>query len=153
MANARAGYKRIMGEIPVEMHEKITHYNKISERPLNVSRAIELCMQQAVKKIDTEILAEAAASEPPLIRAEGYHQTVIEDINAGLSPAEIHKRFIELLRKEGWKMVHSGAMLPLYPIDGVKIDKSGVVLFYAGNILCFVLGTLNHRQFKLSYEE
>lgn len=149
MANARPGYKRIMGEIPEEMHNKITHYNKVSDRPLNVSKAIELCLYEAVKKIDAEILAKAAEIEPPFIRAGGYHAAVVNDINAGFNPAVIHKRFIELLRKDGWKMVHSGAMLPLYPIDRVEIDKSGVVLFYAGDIHCFGVGTLNHRQYKL----
>ena len=79
MANPRNGFKRIMGEIPEEMHEKITLYNKISDRPLNVSKAIELCMEYAIKKIEGELITYAKESENVyMIKSDKYYSRLCQ---------------------------------------------------------------------------
>jgi hypothetical protein len=70
-----------MGEIPAGMHEKITLYNKISDRPLNVSKAIELCMEHAIKKIEDELITYAKESNDVyVIELDKYYTRLCKDI-------------------------------------------------------------------------
>jgi hypothetical protein len=140
MATTRKGFKRIMGEIPEEMHEKITQYNKISDRPLNVSKAIELCMAQAIKKIDAELIAEAANNDTNGIYAsDECFNAIHDDIEAGLlGPKAILKHYIEILKKEGWDMINDDGKIPLYPIDRVEYtDEPPQIHFNAKGVTCF----------------
>ena len=91
MANPREGFKRIMGEIPEEMHEKITLYNKISDRPLNVSKAIELCMEQAIKKIEDELINYAKEStDIYVIESDKYYTRLCKDIKDRILSPRVH---------------------------------------------------------------
>jgi|GEM_PF-2824182 len=145
MANARPGYKRIMGEIPEEMHEKITRYNKISERPLNVSRAIELCMQQAVKKIDNELLEEASRDES---RCDKISSKIYAKIKTDLDEDElngigIYDHYLKLVKQEVMPDYETVKTM-LYPIDtvkyaGTKDEPCIPIVFYARGIHCFTL--------------
>ena len=148
MANPRNGFKRIMGEIPEEMHEKITLYNKISDRPLNVSKAIELCMEHAIKKIEAELITDAKEStEVYVIASDKYYNTLCKDIKGSLlSPRLIHRHIIQMLKSDGfdkieWDKHIAYGRIPLYPIDKVKLDKQTKhVMFYAKDITCFAVG-------------
>lgn len=146
MANARPGYKRIMGEIPEEMHEKITLYNKISDRPLNVSRAIELCMQQAVKKIDDELEQYAHEHEYECgMTSDEIYEAIKKDIDGGEVGANaIHKHFIELLKNQG-PLNEMFMKMIIFPIDHVTLDITGTILFCAGGAVCFILGSEFHQ--------
>lgn len=85
MVNPREGFKRIMGEIPEEMHEKITLYNKISDRPLNVSKAIELCMEHAIKEIEAELVTDAKEiDEVYIIESDKYYEQLRKDLKSSL---------------------------------------------------------------------
>ena len=140
MATTRKGFKRIMGEIPEEMHEKITTYNKISDRPLNVSKAIELCMAQAIKKIDAELIAEATDNDTNGIYAsDECFKAIHEDIKAGLlGPRAILKHYVEILKKEGYDLINDIGKIQLYPIDRVEYkDEPDQVSFYAKGVICF----------------
>jgi len=148
MANPREGFKRIMGEVPEEMHEKITLYNKISDRPLNVSKAIELCMEHAIKKIEDELIAYAKESEDVyIIMSDKYYTRLCKDIKERtLSPRFIHKHVIQMLKSDGfdkmeWDKHSTHGRIPLYPIDKVKLDKQTKhVMFYAKDVVCFAVG-------------
>jgi hypothetical protein len=148
MANPREGFKRIMGEVPEEMHEKITLYNKISDRPLNVSKAIELCMEHAIKKIEDELIAYAKESEDVYIIMSGkYYTRLCKDIKGRkLSPRFIHKHIVQMLKSDGfdkmeWDKHSTYGKIPLYPIDKVKLDKQTKhVMFYAKDVVCFSVG-------------
>jgi hypothetical protein len=148
MANHRDGFKRIILEIPEEMHEKITLYNKISDHPLNVSKAIELCMEHAIKKIETELINYAKeSSEVYLITSDKYYETLRKDLKGRLlSPRLIHKHMIQMLKNDGfdkseWDKHSDYGRIPLYPIDKVKLDKQTKnVVFYAKDVTCFVVG-------------
>jgi hypothetical protein len=148
MANPRNGYKRIMGEIPEEMHEKITLYNKISDRPLNVSKAIELCMEHAIKKIEAELITHAKESEDLyILESDRYYSNLRKDIKERtLSPRLIHKHMIRMLKDDGfekfeWDKHSAYGRIPLYPIDKVKIDKQTKrVMFYSKDVACFAVG-------------
>lgn len=147
MANPREGFKRIMGEIPEEMHEKITLYNKISDRPLNVSKAIELCMEHAIKKIEDELITYAKESKDVyIIISDKYYTRLSKDIKERtLSPRLIHKHIIQMLKSDGfykmeWDKHSAYGRIPLYPIDKVKIDKQTKhVMFYAKDVACFAV--------------
>jgi hypothetical protein len=139
MPNAREGFKRITGEIPIEMYDKITHYNKVSNRTINVSKTIELCLAQEIKKIDDEVIKSAIHDSMQLI-SDDYYNSVLTDVNSGKKPAETHSHLIEVLRNDGFKMLHSGAHLPLYPIDKVEHDEATKSFrFKANGIVCFVV--------------
>jgi hypothetical protein len=145
MANARPGYKRIMGEIPEEMHEKITLYNKISDRPLNVSRAIELCITQAWKKIEAELITEASDDEDGIsIDSDVIYKAIKKDIDVGeFEAGEIYKHFIKLLKKEDlFKDIPLKQFL--YPVDrvqhaGTESEPCIPIIFMAKDIYCFAL--------------
>lgn len=142
MANARPGYKRIMGEIPNETHAKITMYNQISDRPLNVSKAIELCMEQAVRKIDAELIAYAEEGEGgSAIISDRYYKALIKDVkNGSLSSNAIRKHLVGMLNLDGIRVRDFAIRMILYPIDKVKLDdESGDILFYAGDVRCFAV--------------
>jgi hypothetical protein len=145
MANTRPGYKRIMGEIPEEMHEKITLYNKISDRPLNVSKAIELCMQQAVKKIDTEILNELKENDGGSgISSDIIYAAIKKDLDEGkLNTVEIWNHFKQLLKEESPLNDISMKMM-LYPVDRIKhagtdSEPCVPIVFYAQDVHCLTL--------------
>jgi hypothetical protein len=148
MANPRNGFKRIMGEIPEEMHEKITLYNKISDRPLNVSKAIELCMEYAIKKIESELITYAKESKDLfMIVSDKYYKILCKDIKArSLSPRLIHKHIIQMLKSDGfdkteWDKHSVYGRIPLFPNDNVKLDKQTKhVIFYAKDVACFAVG-------------
>ena len=141
MANARPGYKRIMGEIPEAMHEKITLYNKISGRPLNVSKAIEICIQQAVKIIDEELIEHADANTGDCWRMiDGkIYEAIKKDIEeSDLNPVEIHGHFIKILR-EKYTLDETFIRFILYPIDKVEYEEPEEIHFYARDTHCFAL--------------
>jgi hypothetical protein len=148
MANPRNGFKRIMGEIPEEMHEKITLYNKISDRPLNVSKAIELCMEHAIKKIEGELITYAKESENIyMIKSDKYYSRLCKYIKSrSFSPRLIHKHIIQMVKIDGfdkteWDKHSAHGRIPLFPIDNVKLDKQTKhVIFYAKDIACFAVG-------------
>lgn len=148
MVTSRKGYKRIMGEIPVEMHEKITQYNKISERPLNVSKAIELCMEQAVRKIDEELIIYADNNKEALgIVSDEYYEAIRKDIDDGLlGPKAIHKHFVEMIREHDSELVSSAGgvfgdvgRIPLYPINKIKLGVFNQIDFCVNDVICFML--------------
>lgn len=147
MANPREGFKKIMGEIPEEMHEKITLYNQISDRPLNVSKAIELCMELAIKKIETKLVADAKENNDVyIIESDKYYEMLRKDLKGSLlSPRLIHKHFIHMLKKDGfdkfeWDKHSVYGRIPLYPIDKVKVDKETKnVIFSAKDVTCFAV--------------
>jgi len=149
MANPREGFKRIMGEIPEEMHEKITLYNKISDRPLNVSKAIELCMEHSIKKIESELITYAKESEDLYtIVSDKYYKILYKDVKSRtLSPRLIHKHVIHMLKNDGfdkteWDKHSAYGRIPLFPIDNVKLDKQTKhVIFYAKDVACFAVGS------------
>jgi hypothetical protein len=148
MVNPRNGFKRIMGEIPEEMHEKITLYNKISDRPLNVSKAIELCMEHAIKKIEGELITYAKESEDLyMIMSDKYYKILCKDVKSRtLSPRLIHKHVIHMLKNDGfdkaeWDKHSVYGRIPLFPIDNVKLDKQTKnVIFYSKDVACFAVG-------------
>jgi hypothetical protein len=148
MANPREGYKRIMGEIPEEMHEKITLYNKISDRPLNVSKTIELCVEHAIKKIEAELITDAKENnEVYVINSNKYYKTLLKDTKGSLlSPRLIHRHLIQMLKNDGFDKIerdkHSVyGRIPLYPIDKVKLDKQTKhLIFSAKDVACFAVG-------------
>ena len=147
MANPREGFKRIMGEIPEEMHEKITLYNKISDRPLNVSKAIELCMEHAIKKIEDELINYAKEStDIYVIESDKYYTSLCKNIkNRILSLRFIHKHMIQMIKRDGfdkmeWDKHSAHGRIPLYPIDKVKLDgQNKHIVFYAKDIACFAV--------------
>ncbi|WP_048050995.1 hypothetical protein [Methanosarcina soligelidi] len=148
MANTRKGYKRIMGEIPVETHEKITQYNKITDRPLNVSKAIEICMEQAIKKIDEELITYAANNKDAKgIISDEYYKVLRKDIDDGLlGPKAIHKHFVEMMKKDGGELIsaarrtfNDSGRIPLYPINKVQLDINGSIDFCVNDVVCFVI--------------
>jgi hypothetical protein len=147
MVNPRNGFKRFIGEVPEEMHEKITLYNKISDHPLNVSKAIELCMEHAIKKIEAELVADAKESDNVyIIESDKYYEILRKDLKGSLlSPRLIHRHFIHMLKKDGfdkfeWDKHSVYGRIPLFPIDKVKLDKqTRNVIFYAKDVTCFAV--------------
>jgi hypothetical protein len=104
MVNPRKASKELWEKSPKEMHEKITLYNKISNRLLNVSKAIELCMEHTIKKIEVELITYAKESnEVYLISSDKYYETLRKYLKGSLlSPRLIHKHMIQMLKNDGF---------------------------------------------------
>lgn len=56
MPNSREGYKRVTGEIPNELYDKIKEFNKTSTRPINVSKVIENCLKKKWETVEKELV-------------------------------------------------------------------------------------------------
>jgi len=145
----QAGYSRIMGEIPRVMHEKIILYNKISDRPLNISKAIELCITRSVKRIDDELLEEASRIEDNtvmVLASDEIYEEIKDDFgDKELNSIDIHKHFREILIRKYSQPNDIIIKMVIYPIDDVKYDESAQqVVFYAKGIRCFSLLPSNH---------
>jgi hypothetical protein len=144
MANARPGYKRIMGEIPEEIHEKITLYNKTSDRPLNISKTIERCIQQAVKIIETELVEQASIDEKEcnfiIIHSDKIYKAIKTDLEENeLSDIGIYKHYLEMVKQETTPDDKTIKTM-LYPINWVTWNDLEIPIdFYAEDILCFSL--------------
>jgi hypothetical protein len=140
-----------MGEIPKEMHEKITLYNKISDRPLNVSRAIEICMSQAVKKIEEDMVNDARENKDDFNIVNNAWYTVLKkEVEDGLlNSQDIYKLYVGLVKDEGSDTPFAYGKTLLYPIDkvvlGIGIDPDESferVEFRAKGVFCFAVTAL-----------
>lgn len=141
MANARSGYKRIMGEIPEEMHEKIVWYNKISAFPLNVSKAIEICLTNKMEEIEQEAIDYIKNNGGISRRCNQNYNNTVDAIKAGLPVYDVYKIALEkdhITHKE--RDLRSLVYLPLLPINRMELnEEKQTVLFGVDNIVCLAL--------------
>ena len=144
MANARKGYRRIMGEIPEKMHEKITLYNKISDRPLNVSKSIEQCITQAVKRFEKELVEQASIDEKEfnfiIIKSDKIYKAIKTDLEENeLNDIGIYQHYLEMAKQE-FMPDDKTIKTMLFPINWVTWDDLEIPInFYAEGTLCFSL--------------
>lgn len=141
MPSAREGYKRITGEISEAMHNKITWYNKISAKPLNVSKAIEICIAQEVQKIEQEAV-EFVRENKGIMRGstEDYNKAV-EGIKIGLPASEVYKIAISNIHYgSGLMDFGSTAYLPLLPVNRMHFDEDKQkICFFVDKVFCLAL--------------
>lgn len=138
MANARPGYKRIMGEIPEEMHEKITWYNKISDYQLNVSKAIELCLTNKVAEIEQEAIDYIKTNGGIFRGNNEYYNKAVDGIKNGLSASDVYKTAIEEMHLQPKQNVlRSLVYLPLLPVNRMKFDENNQkICFFVDDMFC-----------------
>lgn len=134
--NAREGFKRITGELPVLLHAKITYFNKISSHPINVSKLIENCVAQELMKIESQILEEIKDRDPELLGNNELHAEVLAKVDAEESANAIQLYVITQMLK-GKEMEY---VFPLLDVTKVKVsDNKRLIKFIADNKICFVL--------------
>lgn len=141
-----------MGEIPEETHEKINIYNKYSERPLNVSKAIENCIAREVKKLESELVAIASNDEMTGIYvSDESFELLRRDVEEGeLGPKALLRRLSELVEAEG----NDIELRALYPIDRVNfLENMERIDFYVKNVLCISVSPSYSDDFDLDLEE
>jgi hypothetical protein len=152
MPTQKKGFKRIMGEIPEEMYAKITIYNKISDRPLNVSKSIELCIAQAIKKIDDELIGYAAEVNDlnkNLLLEEIDYDALKNEVKAGLLGPKILRDhalnyLVNSLEMTGYEDEGTQNRVAIFPIDRVdNEEKPERLLFYSKNTLCFSISPVH----------
>jgi len=134
--NAREGFKRITGELPVLLHAKIAYFNKISSHPINVSKLIENCVAQELMKIESQILEEIKDRDPELLGNNELHAEVLAKVDAEESANAIQLYVITQMLK-GKEMEY---VFPLLDVTKVKVsDNKRLIKFIADNKICFVL--------------
>lgn len=141
MPSARKGYKRITGEIPEAMHNKITWYNKISAKPLNVSKAIEICIAQEVQKIEHEAVEFVKENKGISQQSTENYNKVVEGIKAGLQASEVYKIAIsDIPYHAGMMDFGSTAYLPLLPVNRMHFDEDKQkICFFVDKIFCLTI--------------
>jgi len=99
MPKTKAGYKKIMGEIPISIYDSIKLYNSVSSKPLNVSRAIEQCLTAEVKKIQTEAAQHVKQEELlcGVIYSVDFYDEILKDIDNGVIFPELYKKCTDYL--------------------------------------------------------
>jgi hypothetical protein len=133
-----------MGEIPDEMHKKINYYNKTSDRPLNVSKAIEICITKAVQKIDAELIENAAETPDDKkilhFRQKEYDALYNDVKSEALCPKILQKCAYQYILNNiiGEDVLYE--IVSMLPIDKVAIDKNPErISFYAKDVLGFAI--------------
>lgn len=141
MANARKGFKRIMGEIPEEVHEKITWYNKISARTLNVSKAIEICLSREVEKIEQEAIDFVKENKGISRGSNVDYNNAVEGIKTGLPAYDVYKIAISNMFVRPRELsLRSRAYLPLLPVNRMHYDEEKQkICFFVDKLFCFSL--------------
>ena len=118
--NAKEGFKRITGELPVLLHAKITYFNKISSHPINVSKLIENCVAQELMKIESQILEEIKDRDPELLGNNELHAEVLAKVDAEESASTIQLYVITQMLK-GKEMEY---VFPLLNVTTVKVSDN-----------------------------
>jgi hypothetical protein len=140
ISNTREGFKRISGELPVLLHAKIAYFNKISSRQINVSKLIENCIAQELKKIESQILEEIKDRDPELMGNDELHAEVLAKVDAEESASAIQLYVITQMLK-GKEMEY---VFPLLNVTTVKVsDNKRLIKFITDNEICFVLAPAN----------
>lgn len=155
MPKTKAGYKKIMGEIPIETYEAIKAYNSISSKPLNVSRAIEQCLTEEVKKIQAETLDRVAKLGKIGLGAhysDEEYELVVVDIETGMSAPEIYKMCVNSHYDNsdsdtGW--------LKVLTANRMEHDREKQkITFYVDDVRIFAVGSMTaHYERKRNHEK
>jgi hypothetical protein len=143
MPNQRQGYKRVIGEIPEEMHEIISHYNKVCPKNLNVSKAIEICLSKEIKKIQQEALDFVRDNGGMNRYNDRTYNSVVTDIQAGFEAPEIYRKVMKNFDYKSFKDIESAAYLPLIPVNRMVFkDEQQKVIFLVDSQPVFVITTV-----------
>ena len=139
MANTREGFKRIMGEISTETHEKILWYNKISPFSLNISKAIEICLTKEVKKIELEAIDFVKENRGIARGSTEDYNNAVEGIKAGLPVYDIYKLSLKTKHiNPSQNYLRSEVYLPLLPINKMQFnEEKQKVCFFVDKLFCY----------------
>jgi len=151
MPKTKAGYKKIMGEIPIEAYEVIKAYNSVSSKPLNVSRAIEQCLTAEVKKIQAEA-AQHVKNEGLIcggINAEDFYDKILKDIDNGVTIPELYKKCYaqayEIFGKVDTVDYEDNVWTKLVHCTQMTVDReSGKINFLIDDLVFFKLRRSNN---------
>lgn len=144
MTKLKIGYKQAMGEIPIEIHEKIAWYNKISDKSLNVSRTIERYLTAEVKKIEAEAVEVIKKRDTTIVACgDERYNAVVSDIKAGMLAPEVYRRMIKGIPKYEFKDFSTSAYLPLLPVNKLDFnEEKQTVTFYVDDLAIYVLAPM-----------
>jgi hypothetical protein len=144
MPRVKTGYKKIMGEIPVETYEVIKAYNSFSLKPFNMSRAIELCLNNEIKKIQQEGLDYLRNEQKKNKSREGfdsfysdehYRQSVL-DIEDGVSVQDLYERYVNAF----YDMHNQTGWLKVVTANRMEHNKEmKVIVFYIDDLCIFTV--------------
>jgi len=139
MTKQKQGYKRIMGEIPNDVYNKITWYNKIGSFSLNVSRAIEICLTERVKEIEEEAIDYVKKNGGIVRGSDKDYNNVVEGIKTGLSAYEVYEIAIsDMHTHPNQHILRSQVYLPLLPVNQMKFNEDKQkICFFVDKLPCF----------------
>lgn len=139
MTKQKQGYKRIMGEIPNDVYNKITWYNKIGSFSLNVSRAIEICLTERVKEIEEEAIDYVKKNGGIVRGSDKDYNNAVEGIKTGLSAYEVYEIAIsDMHTHPNQHILRSQVYLPLLPVNQMKFNEDKQkICFFVDKLPCF----------------
>ena len=147
MPKTKAGYKKIMGEIPIEVYDSIKAYNSVSSKPLNVSRAIEQCLTAEVKKIQAEA-AQHVKQEELLcggMYSEEFFDEILNDIDNDVAIPELYKKCVNKYCEICGKVDNeSHPWLKLIPCTQMTVERDIEKINFLINDLVFFKLRRNH---------
>ena len=134
-----------MGEIPEDMYNKITWYNKIGLFSLNVSGAIEVCMSNAVGRIEEEAVDYIKRNGGI---SRGYtesYNNALEGIKAGLPAYETYQLAIKDMHIQPKQhIMRSQVYLPLLPVNKMKFKEDEQrIYFFVDELFCYSITPLD----------
>lgn len=130
----KEGMKRVCVDIPEDMHEKITQFNKISTRPVNMSRVMELALTKEISKINTEILEYVKENGAETIINDTFYDGVLAEVKKNISPVEIQCAVVKNMRKNHYDTGRIG----LYLVNRIEVnEETKEISFFDNETCCF----------------
>jgi rhamnose utilization protein RhaD (predicted bifunctional aldolase and dehydrogenase) len=143
MPTIKEGYKNIMGAIPIDMHEKISHYNRISAKSLNVSKAIEQCLAKEVKKIEHEAVEFIQENHGIKQNNDTAYNATVADIQSGAAAPEVYSRAMKRFDQKAFRELDSAAYLPLLPVNRMHLnEEKQKVCFFVDKLSVFAVASV-----------
>jgi hypothetical protein len=143
MPTIKEGYKNIMGAIPIDMHEKISHYNRISAKSLNVSKAIEQCLAKEVKKVEHEAVEYIRENHGIKHNNDSAYDATVADIKSGAAAPEVYFRALKRFDQKVFRVLDSAAYLPLIPVNRMHLnEEKQKVCFFVDKLPVFAVASV-----------
>jgi hypothetical protein len=146
MPKTKAGYKKIMGEVPITVYDSIKAYNSVSSKPLNVSRAIEQCLTAEVKKIQAETLTKAGTIGFGANYSDEEYELVSKyglDNDKGITLPVFYEMCVASYRSYyGGSEIETGWLRVLTPNRMEHDREKKKITFFVDDVCIFAVGSM-----------
>lgn len=144
----KKGMKRVCADIPEEMHNKITQFNKISARPVNMSRVMELALNDEISKINTEILEYVKKKGAEAILSDIFYEGVLSEVKSKSSPSKIQHDVVKNLKDNHY----DSGLIGIYPVNKIEVnEETKEILFLNYDLCCFKVAACGDDGYSMTF--